>query len=463
MKIKKINSFVIQRSRYPALCFPNFFNMIKLTTKEFEDEFGCKLSYTAVLFRNNKRMFFIGEQEDLNKLRDTFLRKILENKEFVIKQYKLFNENKIKLLKFVRKYLRREKLNKLDNKNLSRLLSDYYKKYEDFTITIAPFMHFVIDLFEEEIKRRIKTEHSILLKSPDFSYSISYELDYFMECNKVSKKLNKKWGWIPFDYLGPDEWDRKYFLSRMNVDYKKMNEIKQNNLTLIKNQRKVLKNYSPLIKRFLNDFHTLSKMQDDRKGVTTLTHVYLQKYLFGEISKRIGVKKRYLSILTPEEVRNTLVFNRKFKESKLNKRLTNSLILFSNNKFTFHYKDKIYNRFVSLLPLNKEIKGNIACQGIVRGVVKVCLTSEDFPKVKEGDILVAPMTTPDYVIAMGKAAGFITDEGGITCHAAIVSREMNKPCIVGTNSATDLLKDGDYIELDANEGVIKKIERKRSK
>ena len=68
MKIKKINSFVIQRSRYPALCFPNFFNMIKLTTKEFEDEFGCKLSYTAVLFRNNKRMFFIGEQEDKYKV-----------------------------------------------------------------------------------------------------------------------------------------------------------------------------------------------------------------------------------------------------------------------------------------------------------------------------------------------------------------------------------------------------------
>lgn len=68
------------------------------------------------------------------------------------------------------------------------------------------------------------------------------------------------------------------------------------------------------------------------------------------------------------------------------------------------------------------------------------------------------MTTPDYISAMEKAAGFITDEGGITCHAAIISREFDVPCIVGTVNATKRLKDGQEIEMNAYNGTIKVIE-----
>ena len=64
------------------------------------------------------------------------------------------------------------------------------------------------------------------------------------------------------------------------------------------------------------------------------------------------------------------------------------------------------------------------------------------------------MTTPDYISAMEKASGFITDEGGITCHAAILSREFDVPCIVGTINATSGIKDGEIIELDAYTGKI---------
>lgn len=64
------------------------------------------------------------------------------------------------------------------------------------------------------------------------------------------------------------------------------------------------------------------------------------------------------------------------------------------------------------------------------------------------------MTTPDYVSAMEKASGFITDEGGITCHAAILSREFNVPCIVGTINGTKEIQDGQMIELDAYNGKV---------
>ncbi len=80
--------------------------------------------------------------------------------------------------------------------------------------------------------------------------------------------------------------------------------------------------------------------------------------------------------------------------------------------------------------------------------------------VKAGDIIVAPMTLPDILPAMKKAAAFVTDEGGILCHAAIMSREMKKPCIIGTKIATKVLKDGDLVEVDAKKGVVRIIKRK---
>ena len=101
------------------------------------------------------------------------------------------------------------------------------------------------------------------------------------------------------------------------------------------------------------------------------------------------------------------------------------------------------------------LSGMSAYYGVVRGTVKVLKTYDDVKKVEKGDIIVASMTTPDYVAAMEKASGYITDEGGITCHAAIISREFKIPCIVGTGNATEILKDGDYVELNALTGDVK--------
>jgi len=103
----------------------------------------------------------------------------------------------------------------------------------------------------------------------------------------------------------------------------------------------------------------------------------------------------------------------------------------------------------------KEIKGKIAFHGVVRGVVKILFERSDVDKIKPGNVLVSPMTTPNYIQAMEKASAIITDEGGITCHAAIIAREMQKPCIIGTKNATQVLHDGDLVEVDANKGIIK--------
>lgn len=104
------------------------------------------------------------------------------------------------------------------------------------------------------------------------------------------------------------------------------------------------------------------------------------------------------------------------------------------------------------------IKGNIASKGFVKGRVKIVTDLSELDKVNKGDILVTPMTTPEFVVAMGKCAAIVTNEGGLTCHAAIVARELGKPCIIGTKNATEILKDNDLVEVDANKGIIKRID-----
>lgn len=105
--------------------------------------------------------------------------------------------------------------------------------------------------------------------------------------------------------------------------------------------------------------------------------------------------------------------------------------------------------------LSGEIAGQVAYKGSMQGVVCIVKKQSDISKIKKRDILVSPMTTPDFLPAMKLAGAFVTDEGGITCHAAIVAREMKKPCIIGTKIATQVLKDGDLVEVDAERGIVK--------
>ncbi|MDP3698876.1 MAG: phosphoenolpyruvate synthase [Nanoarchaeota archaeon] len=100
------------------------------------------------------------------------------------------------------------------------------------------------------------------------------------------------------------------------------------------------------------------------------------------------------------------------------------------------------------------LKGETASAGVYTGPVKIVHDPSELNKVQKGDVLVTTMTTPDMVPAMQRAGAIVTNEGGMTCHAAIVSREMGTPCIVGTQHATDLLKDGEMITVHATRGMV---------
>ncbi len=113
----------------------------------------------------------------------------------------------------------------------------------------------------------------------------------------------------------------------------------------------------------------------------------------------------------------------------------------------------------------EEIRGNVAFRGIIKGEV-FKISEFDYEKIgkktkgKKDYILVAPMTRPEFLPYIKKCKAIVTDEGGITCHAAIVSRELKKPCIIGAKIATRFLKDGQLVEVDANKGIVRILDKR---
>jgi pyruvate,water dikinase len=174
---------------------------------------------------------------------------------------------------------------------------------------------------------------------------------------------------------------------------------------------------------------------------------------------------REVKYLTEKEIKSALLKNKNFNDI-VKKRVEHCVSHVFKGRVEVLVGEKavrLLNKYIAKpkedFDKNKVLKGMIAYPGKVKGTAKIVLTKEDVDKVKEGDVLVSPSTNPDLIVAMKKAIAFITDRGGITSHAAIVARELKKPCISGTENATKILKDGDLVEVDAENGIAKKLIR----
>lgn len=191
--------------------------------------------------------------------------------------------------------------------------------------------------------------------------------------------------------------------------------------------------------------------------------------IFEEISNRTRIENKNLIMLDDKEIldilKNQGIISREIKNVLENRKKGFAMIWINGNVQTvfgnesLQLQDEIAKAYKTSSDEeeksnSKIISGSIANRGKVKGIARVLTKYQDIYRVEKGDIIVATMTTPDYVSAMEKASGFITDEGGITCHAAILSREFNVPCIVGTINGTKEIQDGQMIELDAYNGKV---------
>lgn len=197
-------------------------------------------------------------------------------------------------------------------------------------------------------------------------------------------------------------------------------------------------------------------MQDIRKKYMMKAAYFLHEFL-----KEIGKKHKLTPVMMAQTVSwEVLNISKRMpkleKELKLRQRsctitgsLADGIKVYSGQMF---FPRGVQRR------VKFEIRGKVACGGKAVGRAKIINQAEDLYKVNHGDIIVAPMTSPDFMPAIRRCVAIVTNFGGISCHAAIVAREFNIPCIIGTKNATEVLKDKDLVEVDADNGIVRVLQ-----
>ena len=132
------------------------------------------------------------------------------------------------------------------------------------------------------------------------------------------------------------------------------------------------------------------------------------------------------------------------------------------------WDDEQPHEFLTIKPSSvqggvRRFTGDVCCRGQASGTARVLMGSDDIDRLEQDDILVAPMLVPEIVRGVHKVRAIVTSEGGVLSHAAIVSRELNIPCITGIEDITTTVKDGDFIKVNAETGVVEVYESMEEK
>lgn len=203
---------------------------------------------------------------------------------------------------------------------------------------------------------------------------------------------------------------------------------------------------------------------DARKRTEELDIFNSVDNLLRQYAKIIAIESNYpediLDFLTIEEIVSYLK-NKKLPDKEELTERSNGLVIFCKKDKYILLTGKDYEEFVKfLIGTNRtELKGTIGYNGRAKGKARIVFDPFQVKVFDAGDILVTGMTRPEFLPLMKKASAFVTDAGGMLSHAAIVARELKKPCILATENATKIIKDGDEIEVDADRGIVKIIKR----
>lgn len=303
-------------------------------------------------------------------------------------------------------------------------------------------------------------------------------------CSKVPDSLpvslkksiinhHDKWCWTPFGYMGP-AYGLDYYLSVWSGLVKEKINVKKEIKKLIAVPKETRARKKVLIKQ-LNMPKNLQKIYEMAADVTFLkgyrkdscyyAFFALDKIL-REVSRRTGLKLFDIHMLTHLEVEDLLLHNKKVEAEEFERRKKHAVVILKDGALSVLSGDAA-DEFIKGKNIKKEdltisadsFKGTCACSGFAKGVVRVVNKPEEMHKMNQGDIMVSHTTFPSLVPAMKKAAAIVTEDGGITCHAAIVARELKTPCVTGIKVITQVVKDGDVVEVDADAGVVKIVKK----
>ncbi len=353
-------------------------------------------------------------------------------------------------------------------KNISdeQLVAEFAKLYDNYLPAMA--VAFINEGFSLEAENWLSNLLEKFLRSKGLDHKTG---EYFLlltqttsqsyvqeaaaaKINGISdKKLAKKYFWIQFNYLHTTPLKPGFFRRwnpRPNPDFKNISRKKN----LLFRKLNLPKNLANLFRA--SDMFTW--WQDQRKKNALLFTYWTYKFLF-EAGRRKRIPKRYLLRALPFEFEE-MVLNPKKVMSILKTRLDPIMVYANDQGQHVIYSGKEVKQFqkkIDDLGSVTAVTGKPSYLGLVKGRVAIVKGVNDFAKVKKGTVLLASMTRPEYTPVLHKAAAIVTDEGGITSHAAIISRELRIPTIIGTKIATKIFKDGDLVEVDAEKGIVRKL------
>ena len=445
-----------------------------------------KVYNTVLLFNGKGYFWFYANEADSLEVGRFLYQRFLENEKFI---YSKKEEWKKDLGPFHKKasQVYHSDLSKLANQQLAKLYREFMASfYTAWTIPLILEMNTVY--VEQVLAPRIKDELSLsggefneifaTLSQPSApSYLAEERIDLLNLALNFSdtgvKQHREKYYWIKTSYRRMGDYSVSEIQKLITTEIKKgrkhtereLKELKETPENVINKRKDLIKKYKVSTddqKRF-EMMRLLGDWQDKRKEMNIYGnhHIFL---LLNEVGKRFNLDADLVAHAFPSEIEDVLSGKIKLNKTELQERFDLCFQATDKNlKEIFLTGDearrlkaiidkKIEKRFQGL----KGMTASVGKEKIVKGEVRVVFNpvGVDIPS---GSILVTPMTRPDFVHLMKKAAAIITDQGGVTSHAAIVSRELGVPCIVGTGISTKVLKDGDVVQVDIQSGVITKL------
>ncbi|NQU98796.1 hypothetical protein HQ533_04970 [Candidatus Woesearchaeota archaeon] len=386
-----------------------------------------------------------------------------------------------------------EKINSLNLKTLSdEQLLDIYNEFDKNYLDwwgIGQVAEMVSyggeDILKERLTKKQFRMYFNILVTPTKKSAANNEEEEFFELVKLAGKKGfkdsgfkkkvknhaKKYYWIQNSFGGTKVLDEEFFIEKAkkqlkdNADVDKLVEDNEKRLESIKREKEeIFKeiNASEETKKIVRLLDYFCLFQDERKALDMQANSILNSFC-REVARRKNIEFHLLEYCVPDQLRDILS-GKEIPLRKLEMQKERCIVIFNEKNTSSEIfrgkecikKEKdILGEFV--LENNNELMGMCASTGRYIGNVRKIITAKDIDKMLPGEVLVSTMTTPNFIPAMKKAGAIVTDEGGITCHAAIVSRELGIPCVIGTKVATKIFEDGDIVEVRANHGTVRKI------
>jgi len=436
---------------------------------------NCRFSlpvYGVIVYKNKVANCYLNLKTLINA-GETILRKVEKSSSFLRKWKNFVFKTGKNLHKFCDEI---EKLNldKISDKKLLKIYQKSIKIYLNHTDGVAVIRNSNRALQEKLTQIYKKPELVALLLSTEKRSIMIKEHEELLKIAEVAKKEKskervekllkrhtRKYFYLPCGYsdespFSLDDFKRK--LKEILKSKKSWKDFKEKFNQNIKERKRIISQLKPSlkIKRLIEFGSTCTYFKDFIRGNLNRLQ-YQNRRIFEQIAKRTNNHWEDIACLIPPEIENVLKNKKRVKKRNL-------AVLFSDKKGVHillgekaEKKIREIEKIMELKEIN-EIKGISANPGKVNGKVLIVKKLTD-ALGKKDFILVSPMTTPDLMPTIKQAKAIITDEGGLTCHAAIISRELGIPCIIGTKIATKVLKNGDLVEVDAEKGILKILKR----